>query len=361
LLVALAPRTIVVFVGVAVGSVLLLAVAYAARAVLLQLTVAAVLAMAAEPLVQAFERRGLRRGGAVGVSFALVSLALIGIAYLLVMPLVDETRRLVQDGPGLLQQLVDKNGRVGFLESRFHIVEQVRRAIDSQHLAATAGPVWNVFGSALRTAGAIISVAFLTLFLLIGGRQWFDSLVELAPLGARPRLRRTGAGISSAVGGYVTGNLLISLICGTVATSVLLSTAVPYAIALGVVVALLDLIPLVGATIGTVIGASVALATRGLWTAAVFVVAMLIYQQIENNVLQQLVYSRTVKMSPLAILLSVAVGAQLGGVVGALLGIPLAGALKVVTRELVAWRRGEDAPSEQGRRQGQPEGGGEAC
>jgi predicted PurR-regulated permease PerM len=160
------------------------------------------------------------------------------------------------------------------------------------------------------------------------------------------RLRRTGSGIATAVGGYVTGNLLISVICGTVTTSVLLATSVPYAVALGVVVGVLDLIPLVGATIGTVIAAAVALATRGLWTAVIVVAVMLIYQQIENNGIQQLVYARTVKLSPLAIAVSVAVGAQVGGVIGVLLAIPFAGALKVVSREVVAWRRGEDAPGE---------------
>jgi predicted PurR-regulated permease PerM len=344
--VAVAPRTIILFVSVAIGSLLLLLAAYVARTVLIQLTVAIVLAMAAEPLVQSFERRGLRRSRAVGVSFALVALALMGFAFLLLAPLIDETRRLVQDAPGLLRQLTHENGRVGFLESRFHVVERARAAIDSGRLVATAGPVWNVFGTALRTGGAIITVAFLTFFVQLGGRQWFDSLVDNAPDAARARLRRTGDGIATAVGGYVTGNLLISLVCGTVTTSVLFAISVPYAIALGVVVAVLDLIPLVGATIGTVIGASVALATRGLWPAVVFVVAMLVYQQVENNVLQALVYNRTVKISPLAILLSVAVGAQLGGVVGALLGIPAAGALKVVAREVNASRRGLEAPTE---------------
>jgi predicted PurR-regulated permease PerM len=345
LLVALAPCTIVVLTGVAVGGVLLLTVTYSARAVLLRLVVAIVLAMAAEPLVQSFERRGLRRGSAVGVSFVLVSLALIGFAYLLLAPLVDETRRLVQNGPGLLQQIADSNGRVGFLESRFHIVARAREAIDSGRLAATAGPVWNVFGSALRTFGGIVSVVFLTLFVQLGGRQWFDSLVDLAPELARVRLRRAGAGIATAVGGYVTGNLLLSVICGSVTTSVLFAISVPYAVAIGIVVAVLDLIPLVGATIGTVIGASVVLVTRGLWPTVIFVGAMLVYQQVENNVLQPLVYNRTVKISPLATLLSVAVGAELGGVIGALLGIPFAGALRVVSREVLASRRGEEAPS----------------
>jgi predicted PurR-regulated permease PerM len=141
------------------------------------------------------------------------------------------------------------------------------------------------------------------------------------------------------VGGYVTGNLLISVICGTVTTAVLAATSVPYPIALGVVVAVLDLIPLVGATIGTVIVVAVALSTRGVWPAAAALVVMLLYQQIENNALQQLVYHRTVKISPLAIALSVAIGVEIGGIVGALLAIPAAGALKVVSGEILGWRR----------------------
>jgi predicted PurR-regulated permease PerM len=344
--VAIAPRTIVVFLGLAVGTLLVLAFAYTARPVLIQLTIAIVLAMAAEPLVQAFERRGLRRGSAVGISFALVALALVGAGYLLVAPVVDEAQRLAHDGPGLLRQLIDEHGRFGFLETRFHVVEHARTAIDSDHVAATAGPVWNVLGSVLRTTGALLSLAFLTLFVQLGGRRWFDSLVGLTPERAQVRLRRTGSGIATAVGGYVTGNLLISVICGTVTTSVLLATSVPYSVALGVVVGVLDLIPLVGATIGTVVAAAVALATRGVWTAVIVVAVMLIYQQIENNAIQPVVYARTVKLSPLAIAVSVAVGAQVGGVIGVLLAIPFAGALKVVSREVVAWRRGQDAPGD---------------
>jgi predicted PurR-regulated permease PerM len=344
-LVAVAPRTIALFIGLAVGTLLLLAVAYTTRGVLTQLTVAIVLAMAAEPLVRVFERRGLRRGAAVGISFLLVSLALVGLGYFLVTPLVDETRRFVHDAPGLLQQLVHENGRLGFLETRFHVVEHARTAIDSDHLAATAGPVWGVLGSVLRTTGAIVSLAFLTLFVQLGGRRWFDSLVGLTPERAQVRLRRTGSGIATAVGGYVSGNLLISVICGTVTTSVLLATSVPYPFALGVVVAVLDLIPLVGATIGTVIAVAVAVATRGVWTAVIVLVVMLVYQQVENNAIQPVVYSRTVKLSPLAIAVSVAVGAEVGGIIGVLLAIPAAGALKVVSGELIAWRRGQEAPA----------------
>ena len=161
----------------------------------------------------------------------------------------------------------------------------------------------------------------------------------------RARIRRAGSGISTAVGGYVTGNLLISVIAGTVTTLTLLALSVPYAVVLGVVVAIFDLVSLVGATAGAVVVAAVALGTRGLAAASIAVVVMIVYQQLENHVLQQLVYHRTVKLSPLAIALSVAAGAELAGVPGALLGIPFAGALLVVSKEVVAYRRGEDAPA----------------
>jgi predicted PurR-regulated permease PerM len=340
--VAIAPRTLVLFALVALVSVGLVAFAYATRSILAQVVVATVLAMAAEPLVQALQRRGLRRGSAVGLSFGVLVLVLAGFAYVLFAPLAHELRQLVHDAPKLVDDLTKSHGRLGFLEQRFHIVERMRGAVHSRPASATAGPVVGALGSTVSTGGAIVFVAFLTLFVSLGGRQWFDAAVELAPEGARGRIRRAGEGISAAVGGYVAGNLLISVVAGTVTTLVLVATGVPYAVPLGLLVGILDLIPLVGATIGTVIVAAVALTQNGLTTTVIVVAAMIVYQQIENNSLQQLVYHRTVKLSPLTIALSVAIGAQLGGIVGALLGIPFAGALKAVAAEVAAWRRGED-------------------
>ena len=342
--VSIAPRTVLLFVGVALGSLLLLAVVYAARTVLVQLVVAVVLALAAEPLVQALERRGLRRGAAVGTSFALVALTLVVFAYLALSPLVDETRDFVNDAPALLDDLTHGRGHLGFLEERFHAVERLQAAVDSGGLTATAGPALDVLDSTVRAGGALLFVLFLTLFVQLGGQSWWEALVDLVPERGRARVRRTGSGVAAAVGGYVSGNLLISAVAGGVTAVVLTATSVPFPLALGLLVAVFDLIPLVGATIGTVIVGSVALATEGVATAVIVVVAMILYQQLENNVLQQLVYHRTVKLSPLAIAVSVAIGAQLGGVVGALLGIPVAGSLKVVSSELLAWRRGLDPP-----------------
>jgi predicted PurR-regulated permease PerM len=135
------------------------------------------------------------------------------------------------------------------------------------------------------------------------------------------------------------------VVAGLYATLVLFLTRVPYPVPLGLLVALFDLIPLVGAMLGTIVIATVAL-TKGVVVAAIVVVAMRVYQKIENHTLTQLVYHRTVKLSALAIAVSVAAGAEIGGIPGALFAIPVAGALKVVGGELLAWRRGEDPPDE---------------
>jgi predicted PurR-regulated permease PerM len=148
-----------------------------------------------------------------------------------------------------------------------------------------------------------------------------------------------GSQIYRTVGGYVSGNLLISVIAGITSTLVLLVLGVPYAVALGLLVAILDLIPLAGATIAAVIVTTVAFLSEdwkiGLAVAGFFVV----YQQLENHVLQPVVYGRTVQLSPLAVLISILIGAELAGVIGALGAIPVAGSIQVILRDWLQYRR----------------------
>ena len=127
--VVVAPRTLVTLVAVSLGGILLVTLTYAARGILVQLVVAIVLAMALEPFVQALERRGLRRGHAVGFAFTITLLGLALFVYLLVPPLVDEVTRFAHHVPGLLQKLTRGHGRFGFLERRFHVVERARAAV----------------------------------------------------------------------------------------------------------------------------------------------------------------------------------------------------------------------------------------
>src|ERR671927_1115856 len=158
---------------------------------------------------------------------------------------------------------------------------------------------------------------------------------RLSRRAARPSWRRVAHEIYRTVGGYVTGNLLISLIAGISTTVVLLIVGVPYAVALGLIVAILDLIPLAGATIAAIVVGIVAF-IHSIVAGIVVLVFFVVYQQIENHLLQPIVYGRTVQLSPLAVLVSVLIGAELAGILGALAAIPVAGAIQVV---VVDWNR----------------------
>jgi predicted PurR-regulated permease PerM len=180
---------------------------------------------------------------------------------------------------------------------------------------------------------------FLTFFMLLEGRAWVERFYGLLSEETQPRWRKVGQDIYGAVGGYVAGNLLISLIAGVLSTIVLLIVGVPYAVALGLLVALLDLIPLAGATLAAVLVTTVAGVTQG-WTAAIVVlVFFVVYQQVENHVLQPLIYGRTVQLSPLAVLISVLVGAEVAGILGALAAIPVAAGLQVLILDMLANKR----------------------
>jgi predicted PurR-regulated permease PerM len=335
------PRTVmtvlVVLLGVGVG----LYVLWISRQVLSWVLVALFLALALNPAVERLQRRWVRRRGlAVAITYvgALVVAAAIGAAF--VPTLVEQVRHFSDAVPGYVEDLTKGRGRLGFLETRYHIVDKVREAIKS---GGSAGRVIGVTGTAVAVTKsvitavvAVLTILFMTLFMLLEGPAWVERGYGLVPDRSQPRWRAVGRDIYRTIGGYVTGNLLISLIAGVVSGIVLFAVGVPYAVALGLLVALLDLIPLAGATIAAVLVTLVAFAANGLTAGIIVLVFFLIYQQLENHVLQPVVYGRTVQLSPLAVLISVLIGAQVAGVLGALGAIPVAGALQVL---LVDWQR----------------------
>ena len=170
------------------------------------------------------------------------------------------------------------------------------------------------------------------------GRRWVESGLSLARPESRERWERVLAGVTRTIRGYVTGNLLISLIAGGVAYATLMSLGSPFALPVAVLVAVLDLVPLIGATLGTVVAAAAAL-PEGVVQAIVVVAVFVVYQQLENHLIQPLVYGRTVQLSPLMVLIAVLIGGQVAGIIGALLAIPVAGSIQVVLTELIDLRR----------------------
>jgi predicted PurR-regulated permease PerM len=163
----------------------------------------------------------------------------------------------------------------------------------------------------------------------------WNCLVDHRPLGGFNRARRD---IYRAISGYVTGNLLISLLAGVLSTIVFFVVGSEFAIALGLLVAILDLIPLAGATVAAIIASTVIFIETDWIRCVIVIVFFVAYQQFENHVIQPLVYGRTVQLSPLAVLCAVLVGAQLAGILGALLAIPVAGSLLAIARELLQYR-----------------------
>jgi predicted PurR-regulated permease PerM len=327
--------------GITLGVLLVLSLGFLAWKAITWVLVAVFLAMALNPAVELFERRGMRRSLAATTVFFIAAIAASGLGLLLIPPLVGETVDLVKAAPDILEDLERGRGPLGSLEREFNLVDRMRGAIESGGAGGVLGfttPVVSIAKTIVSTVFSMIAIAFLTFFLLLDGRRWAKGFLDVVPDPARPRWERVFDGIYRTVGGYVTGNLFISVIAGTVAGVTLFAVGVPYALALGLLVAILDLIPLIGAAIATAVAGGVAL-TEGLVPCIVVVVVLIVYQQIENNVIQPLVYGRSVALSPLAILIAVLVGAELAGVLGALAAIPVAGSVQVIARELLRWRR----------------------
>ena len=207
-----------------------------------------------------------------------------------------------------------------------------------------SGTALAVTKSVVTAIVAVVTIAFLTLFMLLEGPAWVERVYSLLPAEKQPRWRRVGYQIYRTIGGYVTGNLAISLIAGITSTALLLALGVPYAVALGLLVAILDLIPLAGATLAAVIVTTIGFIdspTSGI----VLLIFFILYQQLENHVLQPVVYGRTVQLSPLAVLIAVLIGAEIAGVIGALAAIPVAGTIQVILVDWLEHRRARVAAS----------------
>jgi predicted PurR-regulated permease PerM len=330
-------RTVLSLLATIVAVAVFLEVIWIARHVLTWILISLFLAVALNPAVGWFQRHGVkRRGIAAAITYLLALAFLAGIGITFVPTLVSQVNDFVQKLPDYVHDITHGQGRLGFLETKYHIQERIESAIKDGGAAKVLG----LSGVALSVAKGVVSIvvaaltiAFMSFFMLLEGPTWVDRFYGLMSERSEQRWRKVGGDIYRTVGGYVTGNLLISLIAGGLTTLVLLIMGVPYAVALGLIVAILDLIPLAGATIAAILIGTVAF-LHSVPAGIVVVVFFVIYQQVENHILQPIIYGRTVQLSPLAVLISILVGAELAGILGALAAIPVAGSIQVL---IVDW------------------------
>ncbi len=277
----------------------------------------------------------LRRGLATGIVF-IIGLATVGVMlYSFIKPLVDEASNFSRDLPGYVEDARNGKGPVGDLVRRYNLEQKVQ---DNQQriqdaLSNLGAPALDFVRGIFNTLLAGITIMVLTFLMLVRGPNISRVALIAVPEPHRERVRLVAVDAARAVSGYVFGNLLISLIAGVAVWIVLLILGIPYAGVLGLFVAFADLIPLVGATLGavpTILFAFLHSVPAGIVTTIFFIV----YQQFENHVLQVTIMARTVKVNPLTVLISVLIGVELLGFLGALLAIPVAGIAQVIVRDV---------------------------
>jgi predicted PurR-regulated permease PerM len=341
-------RTVLNVLLIVLAFVLVLEMIWLSREVLTWILVALFLAIALNPAVDFFQRHGVkRRGYAAALTLVLLLLGLAALGSLFVPTLVREANDFVRAVPGYVEDVSEGRGPLGDLDRKYDIVDRVREAAQKGGAAGVlglSGTAVSITKGIITAIVAIVTIAFMTFFMLLEGPRWVDRFFALLPEHSQPRWRRVGGDVYKTIGGYVTGNLLISIIAGVATTLLLIVTGVSFAVALGLLVAILDLVPLAGATLAAILVTSVAFIDQGWVVGLIVLVFFIVYQQLENHVLQPLVYSRTVQLSPLAILISVLIGAKLAGVLGALGAIPVAGTIQVLFQEWLRSRRPTPAP-----------------
>jgi len=331
--VSVTARSVVEVLGMILFTAAVVGFVYLAWGAITLVLVALLAALALNPAVEFFVRHRLRRGWAAAIVFvlALGALALLGL--LLIPPLVTQVSHFIHAVPGMLADLSKGHGPFGFLERKFHVVEQVNKIVSGKSAAAAGSGIGVVLGVAGTLVGLVV-IGFLTFFMLLEGPEWVERFMLLLPEGVRPRYRHIGAGISRTVVGFVTGNLLASLLSGAITTAVLFAAGLPYPVPLGVLVALLDLLPIFGAFIALAIVAAVAFA-HGLVTGLVVTGLVFLYHQFEVYYLRPIIYGRMIQLSPLAVLVAAVLGTALAGPLGAIAAIPIGGAIQLILVEVL--------------------------
>ncbi|HEX4064316.1 MAG TPA: AI-2E family transporter [Streptosporangiaceae bacterium] len=334
---------ILVFVGVVVAAYVGAKVVYRLRDVILLMVVAGFIALILNPFVLALQRWGIRRRGwAVAVVTLLTLVAFAGLALLFGYPLANGITGLAHDLPSYVTSAEHGRGWIGHLVRRYHVQNWVQsnapKLVDfGQGLAK---PALSVGKGALTLVIALVTIFVLVLLLLLEGPKMRSGLLKLMAPERADRYSRVAKEVNRSVTGYMVGNFLTSVTAGLVVLVTLMIVGVPFPLLWALWVALVDFLPMIGGALAgfpTVLFALTHSLTAGIVTLVVF----LVYTQIENHVLNPVIMSRTVRVNPLLVLVSILVGADLGSWIGgifgafvaALLAIPTAGAIQVMVRE----------------------------
>jgi predicted PurR-regulated permease PerM len=304
---------------------------------------AAFLAIALSGPVNFLSRR-MRRGFAITIVYlGLLAIPII-LAAIIIPPIVSEVDDLAQDVPRYvvdLQEFVRDNERLRELDQDYDITTKLQEeaATLPQRVGDAAGLLRDIGLGLVNSIFALVTILVLTAFILGGWPSWREGLFNLMPSDRASRLRRVSERVANAVAGYVAGAMLIAVIAGVSSFLVMTILDVPFAAPLAVFAGLMSLIPLIGATIAAVVIGVVTLFNDFPTDTIIWTVWAIVYQQIENNLIQPQIQKRTVNVQPFVVLVAVLFGQTLLGVLGALVAIPIAASIQIAIREWWHYRQ----------------------
>lgn len=333
-------RTVLIIVAV----IICLYVIYLLRQPIGWIVLATFLAIAMSGPVAFFARR-MKRGLAIALAYLLLLLAPVLLALIVVPPFVSGAQDLAKQAPTYAQQARDfaeKNPTLRKLERNYGVLTQLQNEAKKLPRKVGTGAPSTLSDIGLGLVNSIfagVTILVLSIFLVVDGRRWVQRWLKTHPRDRSMRLERTLDRIAAAVGNYVAGALVQATIAGITTFVVLEILGVPFAAPLAVLVALFDLVPLVGATIGAVLVGIVTVFSDFPTDTIVWVVWAVLYQQLENNVIQPQIQTRAVNINPFVVLVAVLFGSKLFGVFGALLAIPFAASLQIALKEWWQWRQ----------------------
>jgi predicted PurR-regulated permease PerM len=343
-------RTIATAIGMVLVTALLLLVLHEVSRVVVWIIVAAFFAVALYPVVDWVEHkitRG-RRSLATLLVFVVVLVIFSALVAAFVVPLTREGVAFAGQLPQLLDDARAGRGPLGSFLERTHALNYVQNNQDRIKSVASGltTPAAGILRGVATGVAGVVTIFVLAYLMVLEGPKVVDGSLNLLREENRPRVRAVAGDCAKSITGYLSGNLLISVICGVLTYVVLLLTGVPYAGLIALFVAVADLIPLVGATLGAIV-AVVAAAIHSVPALIVVAIFFVVYQQLENHLLQPVILSRTVKLNPLTVLISILIAVELAGILGAFLAIPIAGMIQVIARDVWDHRRGrpKDVPT----------------
>jgi predicted PurR-regulated permease PerM len=338
----LSVRGIVRIVLVVVCVAIVLYLLWLLRKPISWILIAAFLAIALSPPVNRLNRH-MRRGFAIAITYlGLLAVPILLIA-LIVPPLIGEANDFADNVPRYaddVTEYVQDNDRLREINEDYDITQKLEEEAGKlpSRLGGAAGTLRDIGFGIVNSLFALLTILVLSAFLLGSGRRWTDAFIDSRPPEQRVRLRRARENMASAVGGYVAGALTIAMIAGVATYIVLLILGVPFRGPLAVIAGLFSLIPLVGATIAAVLIGVVTLFENFPTATIIWAIWAIVYQQIENHLIQPQIQKRTVNVQPFITIVAVLFGSTLLGVLGALVAIPVAASIQILVREYVDLR-----------------------